>query len=401
MVNFRCGNTFLLQTKNCVFRNACLYSTKKEDLLQTKLYDFHIKNGGKMVPFAGWLMPVQYSDQGIIQSHLHTRKKASLFDVSHMLQFNIHGRDRVKFLEELVVADIKNMSENAGGLSLFMNAKGGIIDDCIINNAGDHIYVVSNAGCAYKIKPLIEMQFLHRKTELDIDIEFLNKSLLAIQGPTAKLALQEGVSKDLSRLKFMHGQTMNVFGVEGCRVTRCGYTGEDGFEVSIPSEKVENIADNLLGIKTADVKLAGLGARDTLRLEAGLCLYGNDISEETTPIEAGLMWTIGKQRMEARDFPGADIVLNQIKNKPEIKRVGLIAHGPPARGHTPVMDLHGNKIGEVTSGCPSPSLQQNIAMAYVPTALSKISTKLQLQRGSKYFQCEVVKLPFVPTKYFV
>ena len=353
-----------------------------------------------MVPFAGWSMPVQYPDMGIIQSHHHTREKASVFDVSHMLQFKIHGKDRVKVFEQLVVADIEGMSPGTGGLSLFMNDGGGIIDDTIINNAGDHLYIVSNAGCAHKVRPLIESHIASSKKENDVELEILeDKSLIALQGPSAASMLQTGASGDISTMKFMNGVDMEVFGVPGCRVTRCGYTGEDGFEISIPSDRVSHVADSLLGVDKDIVKLAGLGARDTLRLEAGLCLYGNDIDEHTTPVEAVLVWTIGKRRRQLRDFPGAEIVLNQIKQKPAKKRVGLMGIGPPARGHTPVLNGDSEVVGEVTSGCPSPTLQKNVAMAYVPLALSKIGTKLKFKRGKKETECEVVKMPFHPTNY--
>lgn len=351
-----------------------------------------------MVPFAGWEMPVQYPDQGIIQSHHHTREKASIFDVSHMLQFKIHGKDRVKCFEQLVVADVEGMAPGTGGLSLFMNDQGGIRDDTIINNAGDHLYIVSNAGCAHKIKPLVEAHIASCKSTHDVELEFLeDKSLIALQGPLAATALQAGVPADLSPMKFMNGQDMDVFGV-GSRVTRCGYTGEDGFEISIPSDRVVSVVENLLG--EDGVKLAGLGARDTLRLEAGLCLYGNDIDETTTPSEAVLVWTLGKRRRQLRDFPGAEIVLNMIKAKPSKKRIGLMStSGPPARGHTQVVDESGEVVGEVTSGCPSPTLKYNIAMAYVPTALSKVGTQLFFKKGKKTHLCSVVKMPFHPTNY--
>lgn len=351
-----------------------------------------------MVPFAGWSMPVQYKDLSIIQSHHHTRESASLFDVSHMLQFKIHGKDRIKCLEELVVADIQALDVGTGTLSLFMNDQGGIRDDCIINNIGDTLYVVSNAGCAEKIKPLVQDHISERKKDYNVDVEFLDDmSLLAVQGPKAANALQVGVKEDLSAMKFMNGKTMSVFGVEDCRVTRCGYTGEDGFEISIPSAKIEHVANSFLTI--SDVKLAGLGARDTLRLEAGLCLYGNDIDETTTPVEATLLWTVGKRRRTDADFPGAQIVLKHIKEKPNRKRVGLISVGPPSRGHTPVLDLDENTVGEVTSGCPSPSVQKNVAMAYVPLQHAKIGTQLLLKRGKKRIEATVVKMPFQPTRY--
>jgi len=374
--------------------------TAKEAIVlqQTQLHDFHIGKGGKMVPFAGWSMPVQYTDLSIIQSHHHTREQASLFDVSHMLQFKIHGKDRVACLEELVVADIQAIPLNSGGLSLFLNDKGGIIDDTIINNAGDHLYVVSNAGCAHKIRPHIQEHEKRWKKDKDVSIEFLDDlSLLALQGPKAAETLQSCVSVDVSSYKFMNAVDLELFGVPGCRVTRCGYTGEDGFELRIPSSRVEHVAENLLS--TEFVKLAGLGARDTLRLEAGLCLYGNDMDEDTTPVEATLLWTVGKRRRAAGDFPGADIILKQIKEKPKRKRVGLVSVGPPARGHTPVLNGDDEVVGEITSGVPSPTVGKNVAMAYVPLALSKIGTNLKLKRGKKLTDCQVTKMPFHPTNY--
>jgi len=304
----------------------------------------------------------------------------------------------VKFLEELVVADIENTPVGNGGLSLYMNDKGGIIDDTIINNAGDHLYVVSNAGCAHKVRPHMEAHEANWKKKGDVSVEFLNDmSLLALQGPKAAKALQCGTTVELDSMKFMHGEDAELFGVGGCRITRCGYTGEDGFEIRIPSGNAVDVAENLLN--NDDVKLAGLGARDSLRLEAGLCLYGNDIDEDTTPVEATLLWTIAKRRRSAADFPGAQIVLNQIKEKPTRKRIGIVSVGPPPRSHMPVLDLNGEVIGEITSGTPSPTLGKNIAMAYVPLSLSKIGTKLQLQRGKKLSSCEVVKMPFHPTNY--
>lgn len=353
-----------------------------------------------MVPFAGWKMPVQYDDLSIIASHHHTREHASLFDVSHMLQFKIHGKDRVKCLESLVVADVEGTPENSGGLSLFMNENGGIIDDCIINNAGDHLYVVSNAGCAHKVRPLMEASEAKWKEDNDVSLEFLDDmSLLALQGPKAAQILQKGVSYDLSTYKFMDALETEIYGVPGCRITRCGYTGEDGFELRIPSYRVQRVAEALLSVDDGVVKFAGLGTRDTLRLEAGLCLYGNDMEENITPVEATLVWTIGKRRRAAADFPGADIVLKQIKEKPTKKRVGIISEGAPARQHAVIANQEGEVVGEVTSGCPSPSVGKNIAMAYVPLGLSKIGTPLKIQRGKKMHDCKVVKMPFHPTKY--
>uniref|UniRef100_A0AAY4C261 Aminomethyltransferase, mitochondrial n=1 Tax=Denticeps clupeoides TaxID=299321 RepID=A0AAY4C261_9TELE len=229
--------------------------------------------------------------------------------------------------------------------------------------------------------------------------------------PSMVRVLQPGVCDDLGKLTFMTSVLTPVFGIAGCRVTRCGYTGEDGVEVcvcvltrvfwsqiSVPSKAVVSLTEKLLA--NSEVRLAGLGARDSLRLEAGLCLYGNDIDETTTPVEAGLVWTIGKRRRLQRDFPGADVVVPQIKEKTQRKRVGLISAGPPARQHTPILAPGGQIIGEVTSGCPSPCLKQNIAMGYVETAFSKVGTALQVEVRKKAVPALVSKMPFVPTKYY-
>lgn len=371
----------------------------KEDLKKTPLYDFHLELGGKMVPFCGWSMPVQYKD-GVLQSHLHTRQEASLFDVSHMLQFKVHGNDRVKFLESLVVADIQGLADNTGSLSLFTNNNGGIIDDLIINKTSEYLYVVSNAGCAEKDLKHLQGR-LADSEELDVALEVLeDKALLALQGPKAAKVLQSGIQGDLSKMFFMHTAEMELFGIKNVRVTRCGYTGEDGFELSVDQDRAVDLAKALLESKEVDVKPAGLGPRDSLRLEAGLCLYGNDIDEDTTPVEAMLVWTIGKRRRALADFPGADVILKQIKEKAKRKRVGLVSKGPPARGGTAIFDDQGNKIGHVTSGCPSPSLKQNIAMAYVLTEFTKPGTNLLLEVYKKKVEAQVVKMPFLPTNYY-
>uniref|UniRef100_A0A673G897 Aminomethyltransferase, mitochondrial n=1 Tax=Sinocyclocheilus rhinocerous TaxID=307959 RepID=A0A673G897_9TELE len=233
--------------------------------------------------------------------------------------------------------------------------------------------------------------------------------------PSMAQVLQKGVGDDLRKLTFMTSVLTPVFGIQGCRVTRCGYTGEDGVEVkqyimvstkilssstiSVPSGDVVSLTEKLLA--DSEVKLAGLGARDSLRLEAGLCLYGNDIDETTTPVEASLVWTIGKRRRQAQDFPGADIIVPQIKAKTQRKRVGLISNGPPVRQHTPILSSDGRVIGEVTSGCPSPCLKQNVAMGYVEAGFSKVGTSIQVEVRKKAVPAVVSKMPFVPTKYYM
>ncbi|KAM9132898.1 aminomethyltransferase, mitochondrial isoform 2-T2 [Pangshura tecta] len=297
-----------------------------------------------MVNFAGWSMPVQYA-LSHLESHLHTRQHCSLFDVSHMLQTKVFGRDRVKFMESLVVGDIAELKPDQGTLSLFTNEEGGILDDLIVTSTSEqHLYVVSNAGCREKDWALMQ----GRAEELraaggDVHLEVSENVLLALQGPSAVQVLQTGVSDDLAKLPFMSSAAMGVFGVPGCRVTRCGYTGEDGVEISVPVGRAVELVELLL--RDPQVQLAGLAARDSLRLEAGLCLYGNDIDETTTPVEAALVWTLGKRRRVAMDFPGARVIVPQIKGKVKRKRVGLISTGPPIRPHMPILSPEGRPIG--------------------------------------------------------
>ncbi|XP_078596927.1 aminomethyltransferase, mitochondrial-like [Branchiostoma floridae x Branchiostoma japonicum] len=373
------------------------------DLKKTPLYEFHKEHGGKMVDFTGWSMPVQYKD-GISASHLHTRANASIFDVSHMVQSRIHGKDAVKFIESLTVGDVAGLQENQGTLTLFTNDRGGIMDDLIVSKTSEgFLYVVTNAGCAEK--DIAHMQSQCKEFQAqghDAAVEVIQEQfgLLALQGPSAAAALQAGVDADLSRITFMCSAVLTVFGVPGCRVTRCGYTGEDGFEVSIPVAQVVQVADSLLQVEAADVKLAGLGPRDSLRLEAGLCLYGNDIDEDTTPVEATLLWTVAKRRRAESNFPGAGVILQQIKDKPSRKRVGITSKGPPARAGTAILSEDETSIGVVTSGCPSPSLKKNIAMGYVQTAFAKAGTPLKLEVRGKQVPAQVSKMPFVPANYY-
>nr|XP_033781650.1 aminomethyltransferase, mitochondrial [Geotrypetes seraphini] len=366
---------------------------------RTPLYEFHRSLGGKMVSFAGWSMPVQYKE-GHIESHLHTRTHCSLFDVSHMLQTKVLGRDRVKFMESLVVGDIAELQENQGTLTLFTNEKGGIIDDLIVTNTSQgHLYVVSNAGCAEKDLALMQNKLKKFKASgLDVDLEIMDQALLALQGPSMAQVLQVGLSDDLKKLTFMMSAVMTVFGIPDCRVTRCGYTGEDGVEILVPAEYAVQLAEILL--QSPEVKLAGLAARDSLRLEAGLSLYGNDIDESTTPVEGSLVWTLGKRRKAAMDFPGASIIISQVKEKVGRKRVGLVSSGPPVRQHTPILNPEGSVIGEVTSGCPSPCLRKNIAMGYVKTEYSKRGTLVLVEVRKKTLEAVVSKMPFVPTHYY-
>ncbi|XP_021518494.1 aminomethyltransferase, mitochondrial isoform X1 [Meriones unguiculatus] len=388
---------FRLQAQ--LFAQSRPLSFAQDVLRRTPLYDFHLAHGGKMVAFAGWSLPVQYRDSHV-DSHLHTRQHCSLFDVSHMLQTKIFGCDRVKLMESIVVGDIAELRPNQGTLSLFTNEAGGILDDLIVTNTSEgHLYVVSNAGCRDKDLALMKdkvKEFQNRGS--DVGLEVVDNALLALQGPTAVQVLQAGVTDDLRKLPFMTSVVMEVFGVPGCRVTRCGYTGEDGVEISVPAGRAAHVATALL--KNSEVKLAGLAARDSLRLEAGLCLYGHDIDEHTTPVEGSLSWTLGKRRRIAMDFPGAKIIVPQLKGEVQRRRVGLICEGAPMRAHSPILNTEGTVIGTVTSGCPSPSLKKNVAMGYVPFKYSRTGTQLLVEVRRKQQMAVVSKMPFVPTNYY-
>ncbi|KAL9838929.1 aminomethyltransferase, mitochondrial [Geothlypis trichas] len=372
----------------------------EERLKQTPLDALHRARGGRMVPFAGWSLPLHYG-QGHLQSHLHTRRHCSLFDVSHMLQTLVYGRDRIRFMESLVVGDIAELKPGQGTLTLLTNEKGGITDDLIVTNTSeDHLYVVSNAACADKDLAILRDRAAQlQATGSDVHLEVSDNALLALQGPSMARVLQAGLSDDLAKLSFMNSISTTVFGVPGCRVTRCGYTGEDGVEISVPAARAVELAEQLLGVP--DVWLAGLAARDSLRLEAGLCLYGNDIDETVTPAEAGLMWTLGKRRRVAMDFPGAAVIMAQVKEKPRRRRVGLTSVGPAIRPHMAILGPEGRPVGTVTSGCPSPCLGKNIAMGYVEAAHSRAGTELTVEVRKKQHPAVITKMPFVPTQYYM
>nr|CAH7714095.1 unnamed protein product [Callosobruchus chinensis] len=398
----------MISTK--VIRGLCknvlkrTFATEKGEV--TALYDFHVQKGGKIVNFGGFMLPVQYSDLSIVNSHLFTRANASLFDVSHMLQTEIRGKHCVEYFETICTADIQGLANNSGTLTVFTNDKGGILDDLIVTKISeDQLFVVSNAAMKdHDQKHILKALENYKKANpaADIKITFLepkDRSLLALQGPKAAEALQKLTSTDLSSLYFMTSTVGDVAGAKDCRITRCGYTGEDGFEISIPSEASVKVANALL--ENESVKLAGLGARDSLRLEAGLCLYGSDITTETTPIEAALTWLVQKRRRELKNFPGAEVILNQIKDGSAVKRIGIIAEsGPPARHGAVILSEDEKKLGEITSGCPSPSISKNIAMGYVPTPYSKVGTKVKLQIRNKLYDAIVSKMPFVSAHYY-
>jgi len=377
-------------------RAFCSAPTKR-----TALYDLHVSLGGRMVPFGGWDMPVQYND-GIVATHLHTRAKAGLFDVSHMGQLKITGKDRNEFIEWITVVDTTTLKPFQGVYSLIPNTQGGIVDDTIITNAGDFLYVVVNAGCYTKdmvhIRAL-EKQFQAKGKDLQVN-DWAGRSLLALQGPSAERILQGLTQGDLSKLTFFTGGFFKVDGAD-CYIQRSGYTGEDGFEVSIPTPNVVDIAKKLLA--NADVLPVGLGARDSLRLEAGLSLYGHELDETTTPKEANLVWTISKRRQTEGGFIGAEVILPELPQKIgqlKRRRVGLIVEGAPAREGATVHDpTTKEQIGIVTSGTMSPCLKKAISMAYVKPPLHALDSKVLVSVRGTFRNATVTKLPFVSTTY--
>ncbi|CAK1545588.1 unnamed protein product [Leptosia nina] len=371
---------------------------------KTALYGLHEKHGGKLVDFAGFLLPVQYSDMSVSSSHLFTRNSASIFDVSHMLQTNVHGKDCISWFESICPVDLRGMPDGSSSLTVFLNDKGGIIDDLIVTRVKENqLYIVSNAGrLEVDRQHMLETSELYRKNNKDVTVDFWDvtqRGLIAVQGPKAVRNLQNLTDVPLEDLVFMTSRVGSVAGVE-CRITRCGYTGEDGVEISIPADKTTAVTEALL--QSGEVKLAGLGARDSLRLEAGLCLYGNDIDERVTPVEANLTWLIAKRRRGEANFPGADIILRQIKEGVSKRRVGIrMESGAPARKGAILKNKDGEIIGNVTSGCPSPSLGGNVAMGYVREQYKKAATELIVNIRNKDAFCTVAKMPFVPSKYYI
>ncbi|XP_033336215.1 aminomethyltransferase, mitochondrial [Megalopta genalis] len=369
---------------------------------KTCLYDLHVEHRGKIVNFSGWLLPVQYQE-AIAASHQHTRTFASMFDVGHMMQTKVSGASATDFLESLTTSDLKKLKKGSAVLTVFTNDNGGILDDLIITKDDDDKYfVVSNAG-----RREDDSYLLCRKQEdfksqgKSVNLEFLDpleQGLVALQGPTAATVLQRYVNIDLKEFRFMNSVETEIFGSR-VRVSRCGYTGEDGFEISMPAKISNSVVQRLL--ETSDTKLAGLGARDTLRLEAGLCLYGHDIDEETTPVEAGLTWLVAKRRRAEMNFPGAQNIISQIKSGPSKKRIGLIlGQGPPAREGAAILTPEGERVGKVTSGSPSPTLGRHIAMGYVPPDLAHSGGGVLVEVRGKTYKATVTKMPFVKTNYY-
>ncbi len=362
-----------------------------EDLKNTPLHGLHVELGGKMVPFAGYDMPVQYK-LGIMKEHNHTREACGLFDVSHMGQALLKGDDVQSAIESLTPSDIKGLPENGIRYSLLMNDEGGIRDDFMVTNRGDYLYIVVNAACKDADFAHIEASLPNHSLEIMED-----RALLALQGPKAAEVLNR-FAPGVDQLIFMNMGEFNIAGIP-CLVSRSGYTGEDGYEISVPTEKTEDLARKLLG--ETEVEPIGLGARDSLRLEVGLCLYGSDIDTTTSPIEGSLNWAVGKRRREEGGFPGHDVVMKHLSEGISRKRVGIKPLGrAPARAHTEIADGDGNVIGEITSGGFGPSFGGPVAMGYVKTDFAKIGTEINLIIRGKLVPAEVAKLPFVPQRYY-
>ncbi|MDH2350625.1 glycine cleavage system aminomethyltransferase GcvT [Bradyrhizobium sp. SSUT18] len=374
----------------------------QDSLKSTPLHGLHLSLGGKMVPFAGYDMPVQYP-AGVLKEHLHTRNAAGLFDVSHMGQIALRPKsgkveDAARALERLVPQDILAVAPGRQRYAQFTNAEGGILDDLMVANFGDHLFLVVNAACKAE-----DEAHLRANLSDDCVVEQLqDRALIALQGPKAETALAK-LCAEAPAMKFMDAGPHKVAGID-CFVSRSGYTGEDGFEISVPAGDAERLAKALL--ENTDVMPIGLGARDSLRLEAGLCLYGHDIDTTTTPVEAALEWSVQKSRRtggaRAGGFPGAGKILAHFDHGASRRRVGLRTEGraPVREGALLFADATSSEpIGKVTSGGFGPSLNAPVAMGYVPSASSAIDTKLFAEVRAQRLAVQVAAMPFVKNTY--
>jgi aminomethyltransferase len=365
--------------------------TDSVSIKTTPLYDCHVALGAKMVPFTGYSMPLQYPT-GILKEHSHTRANASLFDVSHMGQISIWGSGAAAGLERLVPGDITGLAPWSLRYTQFTNDAGGILDDLMITNAGGRQILVVNAACKEADFARLKAGF---RGAADIAMH-VNKALIAIQGPSAAVALARHAPGSKA-LKFMTAGAMQVAGADAI-VSRSGYTGEDGFEISIYADAACHVWQTLMA--EPEVEAAGLGARDSLRLEAGLCLYGHDIDETISPVEAGLLWSIGKRRREQGGFPGAERIQAEIADGAKRRRVGILPEGrAPAREDTEILSVDEDVIGKITSGGFGPSAGRPVAMGYVDAAHAKVGTALKLLVRGKKIPASIVKMPFAAHRY--
>src|SRR6185312_2499027 len=361
-----------------------------ETLDKLPLDAWHRARGGRMVPFAGYAMPVQY--EGIITEHLWTREKAGLFDVSHMGQLLVHGRGVDAALEKLMPGDFQDARDMKPKYSLLLDEEGGIIDDLMATRRGEDFYIVVNGATKHG-----DIDYMVRRLPGEVVVDHMKEqALLALQGPRAAEAL-ETIIPGVSALGFMQGGPFNWSG-RNLWISRSGYTGEDGFEISVPAIAAADLADAITA--NALVKPIGLGARDSLRLEAGLPLYGHDLDLKITPVMADLVFAINKRRRIDGGFPGAMRILAEMENGPAEKRVGFDIEGrQPVREGALVLDGEGNEIGKITSGGFAPSLQRPIAMGYVATPFAEPGTALKLEQRGKLFDARVAAMPFVPHRY--
>ena len=377
-------------------------SSPQSQLKRTPLHALHVARGGKMVPFAGYDMPVQYA-AGVLREHLHTRNGAGLFDVSHMGQIALHPKsgkveDAALALEQLVPQDILGVAPGRQRYAQFTNGQGGILDDLMVANFGSHLFLVVNAACKAE-----DEAHLRASLQDACAIEPLaNRALLALQGPKAESVLAK-LCPDAPPMRFLDAGPRRVDGID-CYVSRSGYTGEDGFEISVPAEHAERLAKALLG--NGDVLPIGLGARDSLRLEAGLCLYGHDIDATTTPVEGALEWSIQKSRRHggarAGGFPGADQILSQLENGAARRRVGLRPEGrAPVREGAPLFPdaASSEQIGKVTSGGFGPSINAPVAMGYLPASHAAIGGLVFAELRGQRLPLRIAAMPFVPNTY--
>ena len=365
------------------------------DLLHTPLHGLHLALGARMVPFAGYAMPVQYP-AGILAEHRHCREAAALFDVSHMGQLQLHGDDAAAALETLAPQDFIGLAEGRQRYAFFTNPEGGLLDDLMVVRRADHLFLVVNAGCKQADTQHLISQIGHRCQVTPLP----DQALLALQGPQAVVALAR-LCADVATMAFMTGAALDLDGIPAF-VTRSGYTGEDGFEISVAGHQAEALARRLLD--QPEVRPAGLGARDTLRLEAGLCLYGHDIDARTTPVEAGLSWAIQKVRRpggeRAGGYPGAAILEAQWAGGTSVKRVGLVGlERAPVREGTTIVDESGNPLGRVTSGTLGPTTGTPVAMAYLAVNHAGLQDLVFADVRGKRLPMRVQALPFTPHRY--
>ena len=366
-----------------------------DNLISTPLDELHSEWGGKMTGFAGYRLPLSYTGGGFIAEHLHTRLAASLFDVSHMGQARLTGENAAETLSRLTPADIGEIPEGGAKYALLTDKNGGVLDDFIVANDGERgLFIVVNAS--RKMHDLTHIR-AHLTPGAGVELEELTGwGLVALQGPLAESAAA-AVVPEVAKLSFMQAMWFDFGGAE-CRAARCGYTGEDGFEFSLPAAVAADFVRRLAA--HSDVRPAGLGARDSLRLEAGLCLYGNELNDSITPVQAGLTWAIPKHRRAGGDYPGAEVIAREIREKPRTRLVGLVAEGKKvARAGAELCDKNENVIGNISSGVFSPSLQKPVALGFVTAEFAAPDSEVFARVRGENIAYRTAKPPFVPHQY--